>query len=188
MEAAEYSFDLQRMLWGDYSWVIYAEIIARVFLILSYTTLIIRWIGKRAVGGIDSGDLLLVIAMGSCVGDAMFYPSIPLLVSIAVISCIGLLQRFYTELGIRFEPVRKAIHPTVVKVVANGKLLEQNLQKDHIDRNEVFMLLRQHGIRYLEEVEAAYYEQTGKLSVFRFEEFQHDTSILPEDLEEVANR
>lgn len=187
-EAAEYAFDFKRMFFGDYSIMIYLEILIRVLIILTYTTLIIRWIGKRAVGALDSADILLVIAMGSCVGDAMFYPSIPLFVSIMVITCIGALQRLYNKLTIKYESVQKFIHPTVVKLVEEGKLLEDNLEKDHLDRNEVFMLLREDGIEYLEEVRGAYLEKSGKLSLYRFDNFKEETSILPEDLEEVENQ
>jgi uncharacterized membrane protein YcaP (DUF421 family) len=187
MEAAEYSFDVKRIFLGDYSPVIYAEILIRVLIILTYTMFIIRWIGKRAVGGIDSGDILLVIAMGSCVGDAMFYPAIPLLISIMVISTIGFLQRLYTELSIKSETARRYIHPTVVKIVEHGKILKDNISKDNLDKHEVLMLLRQEGVRYLEEVECAYFEQSGQLSLYRYDEFKKETSILPEDIEEIPH-
>ncbi len=77
MDPNEYYFDLWRIFIGDYSVWIYLEIILRVAIIMSYTILVIKFIGKRAVGSIDSADVLLIIAMGSCVGDALFYPSIP---------------------------------------------------------------------------------------------------------------
>ena len=120
MDPSEYYFDLWRIFFGDYSIWIYLEILLRVLIIMSYTILIIKFIGKRAVGTIDSADVLLIIAMGSCVGDAMFYPSIPLFVSIAVITLIGLLQHLYTYIAIKYEGVRVKIKPTVVKIVENG--------------------------------------------------------------------
>ena len=79
--------------------------------------------------------------------------------------------------------MRKVTHPNVMKLVEHGKLLKENFEVDVIDKNEVFMLLRQHGIQYLSEVEHAYYEQSGELSVFKYENPPVlENSILPEHL------
>lgn len=185
IEANDYTFDISNLLFGDYNVFIYIEILIRVLIIMCYTILIIRWIGKRAVGGLGSADVLLVIAMGSAVGDAMLYPSVPLFLAILVISVIGALQKLYIYIGVKSENVRRHTHPTVVKFVENGKLLTENFSKDQIDRNEVFMLLRESGIQYLSEVEHAYFEQSGKLSVYRYEEPSYENSILPEHIKEV---
>ena len=49
---------------------------------MTYTLLVINWIGKGAVGDLGCEDILLILAMRSAVGDAMFYPSIPISVSL----------------------------------------------------------------------------------------------------------
>lgn len=183
IEGSEYFFDLKRIFIGDFSWAIYLEILLRVILIMGFTILIIRWIGKRAVGELGSADILLVIAMGSAVGDAMLYPNIPLLIPIAVITLIGGFQKLYIYFGIKYESVRKITHPTVMKLVENGELIKENFTSDEIDENEVFMLLRQQGIKYLSEVEHAYYEQSGELSIYKYDNPLLQNSILPEDLD-----
>lgn len=148
-----------------------------------YTILMIRWIGKRAVGGLGSADILLIVALGSAVGDAMLYPTVPLLVAISVITLIAGFQKLYVYFGVKYESVRKITHPTVLKLVENGELLTANFTIDEIDVNEVLMLLRQSGIKYLSEVEHAYYEQSGELSVFKYENPKLENSILPEHID-----
>lgn len=182
IDANEYTFDFGRILFGDFNPLIYLEIILRVLIIMSYTILIIRWIGKRVVGSLGSADVLLIIALGSSVGDAMFYPTIPLSVAITVITLVAAFQKLYVYIGIKYGAVRKVTHPTVLKLVENGQLLTENFTVDEIDENEVYMLLRQSGIRYLSEVEHAYYEQSGKLSVYKYEHPKMERSILPEHL------
>lgn len=185
IEGNEYSFDFLKILFGDFSLMIYLEIIFRVIIIMSYTILMIRWIGKRAVGSLGSADILLIIAMGSAVGDAMLYPTIPLAVAISVITLIAAFQKLYVFMGVKYGGVRKITHPQVLKLVENGKLLTENFAVDEIDKNEVLMLLRQSGIRYLSEVEHAYYEQSGDLSVFKYNNAKLQHSILPEDIEDL---
>lgn len=188
IEASEYSFDLGKILFGDFSPLIYLEILMRVTIIMIYTILMIRWIGKRVVGGLGSADVLLIVAMGSAVGDAMFYPDIPLSVPLAVITLIAGFQKIYVYFGIKYESVRKVTDPKVVKLVENGQLLKENLTHDDIDEYEVYMLLRQEGIKFLSEVEHAYYEQSGVLSVYKYEKPSFENSILPEHLKELKNK
>ena len=183
IEASEYTFDLGKLLFGDFTILIYVEILLRVIIIMVYTILMIRWIGKRVVGELGSADVLLIVAMGSAVGDAMFYPDIPLSIPIAVITLIAACQKLYVHFGIKFESVRKVTDPKVMKLVENGRLLKENFTEDDIDENEVYMLLRQQGIRYLSEVEHAYYEQSGVLSVFKLENPILENSILPEHID-----
>lgn len=185
IEASEYTFDIWKLLVGDFTLYIYLEIILRVIIIMGYTIFMIRWMGKRVVGGLGSADVLLIVAMGSAVGDAMFYPDIPLSIPITVITLIAGFQKLYVYIGIKYEPVRKITDPKVMKLVENGKLLKENFTQDDIDEFEVYMLLRQEGIRFLSEVEHAYYEQSGMLSVYKFEDPKLENSILPENLDEL---
>lgn len=182
--SGDYSFDWMRIFFGDFSLLIYAEILLRVSIIMTYTILIIRWLGKRVVGEIGSADVLLIIAMGSAVGDAMFYPDIPIFIPLSVITLIAVFQKIYVHISVKSKVVRKITDPKVTKLVENGKFLKENFSEDQIDKNEVLMLLREAGIRYLSEVEHAYYEQSGELSVFKFENPTYEHSILPEDLDE----
>ncbi len=186
MDPKDYFFDLWRIFFGDYSIWIYLEILIRVVIIMSYTMLIIKFIGKRAVGTIDSADVLIIIAMGSCVGDVMFYPSVPLVISLAVITLIGLLQHAYTSLSVKYESVRKKLKPRIVKIVENGVLLEKNFKSDNIDKNEVLMLLREKEIHFLSEIEHAYFEANGTVSVFKYKNFEEKNSILPEDIDDIS--
>ena len=163
--------------------MIYLEIILRVVIIMVYTIIMIRWIGKRVVGGLGSADVLLIVAMGSAVGDAMFYPDIPLSIPITVITLIAAFQKLYVYVGIKYEAVRKVTDPKVMKLVENGRLLKENFKEDDIDENEVYMLLRQEGIQFLSEVKGAYYEQSGAISVYKFENPVLENSILPEHIE-----
>lgn len=186
MDGSEYSFDWMRIFFGDFNLFIYLEILLRVTIIMTYTILIIRWIGKRVVGEVGPADVLLIIAMGSAVGDAMFYPEIPIFIPISVITLIAAFQKLYVHIAVKYESVRKITDPKVTKLVENGKFLKENFEVDQIDENEVYMLLREAGVRYLSEVEHAYYEQSGELSIYKFENpttFEH--SILPEDLDEI---
>ena len=81
-------FDLARMFVGDHPALFYLEIVVRTGIIYLYTLLLLRWIGSRSVAQLSMVDFLLVIALGSAVGDAPFYPDVPLLAAMAVITTV----------------------------------------------------------------------------------------------------
>ena len=67
MEPGFVPFDLQRMFFGDYPPLFYAEVAFRVVVIYGYTLVLIRWIGGRGVAQLSMVELLLVIALGALV-------------------------------------------------------------------------------------------------------------------------
>jgi uncharacterized membrane protein YcaP (DUF421 family) len=88
LEQAIQAFDWRRMLWGDEPPLFLLEIVFRTMVIYGYTMALMRWLGSRTIGQLSSIEFLLVIALGSAVGDAMFYPDVPLLHAIAVITVV----------------------------------------------------------------------------------------------------
>ena len=65
----------------------------------------------------------------------------------------------------------------MVEFVEHGKLLEDNFTKDEIVKNEVLMLLWQSGIQCLLKVDNVYYEKSGELRVFKYDNLELKDSI-----------
>ena len=92
--ASEFTpFDVERMFVGTKSWLFTLEIVARTALIYGYALLLVRWLGKRGVGNLTPFDHIIIVALGSSVGDPMFYPDVPLLHAMTTITVVIALQR-----------------------------------------------------------------------------------------------
>ena len=87
------TFDLHRIFLGDASAWFLLEVIFRTTFMFGYTLILVRTTGKRGLGELTPFELLLVVALGSAVGDPMFYPDVPLLHAMVVVGVIVLLQR-----------------------------------------------------------------------------------------------
>ena len=81
-------FDLKRMLIGDESPLFLLEIVVRTLIVYVYALLLLRWLGSRTIGQLSTVEFLLVIALGSAVGDAMFYPDVPLVHAMLVVTVV----------------------------------------------------------------------------------------------------
>jgi hypothetical protein len=91
MPEKEYAFDLGRIFLGNLPWFYLAEVILRTTVMYLYALL--RLLGKRGMGQLAPFDFVIIIALGSAVGDPMFYPDVPVPHAMAVITVVVVLTR-----------------------------------------------------------------------------------------------
>lgn len=179
MDEPVIAFELKRMLVGDHPALFYLEIVVRTAIIYGYTLALIRWIGGRSVAQLSMVDFLLVIALGSAVGDAMFYPDVPLLASMAVITVVVGINKGIDTLIERFDRAKQLIDGRSIEVVRTGRILPQQLKHRDLSAKEVRAMLRVAGVSNLGQVEAAFLEAGGGLSVFRRDRPLPGLSLVP---------
>ncbi|HEY5889735.1 MAG TPA: DUF421 domain-containing protein [Acidimicrobiia bacterium] len=174
-------FDLVRILFGDdFSWVFLVEICFRTAIMYLYALVLIRFLGKRNLGQLSPFELIIVVALGSAVGDPMFYPDVPVLHGMVVITVVVGLQRLLEEVTERSPRAETLLESTPRLLVTGGVLDEEALGKEDLTKREVFSALRNHGIDNLGQVRLAYLEPSGIISVFKFDQAIPGASVLPD--------
>ena len=173
--------ELERIFLGDLTWIAVLEILLRTAVLYLYTLVLIRLVGKRGLGQLSPFELLIIVALGSAVGDPMFYPEVPVLSGLVVITAVVALERLLVWLTERNQTIENLIESVPVCVVADGNLVQENLDKEDLSKHEIQMLLRLEGVENLGDVRRAYLEPTGKVSVFWFpSKAGSGESILPD--------
>ena len=177
------AFDFQRMFLGEQSAWLLAEVAFRTGFMFVYTLLLVRVLGKRGLGELSPFELLLVVALGSAVGDPMLYPEVPLLHAMVVVAVIVLLQRTVSAVVDRSRRVEQFIESTSTRLVTNGVMDLQAMRAERFARDELFMLLREDGVEQLGQVKRAYLEPSGRVSawLFKVEEVAPGLSLVPPD-------
>ena len=160
------AFDFGRMFFGDEPPLFLLEIAIRTVVIYVYTLVLIRWIGSRSIAQLSLVEFLLVIALGSAVGDAMFYPDVPLVHCIVVITVVVLLDKALSYMVARNPRFEDIIEGKSVEVVRNGVVMHRALKGLNFGHDELFEQLRLKNVEHLGQVRAAYLETNGMLSVF----------------------
>lgn len=161
------AFDFWRMFFGEEPPLFLLEIAFRTVLIYTYTLVLIRWIGSRSIAQLSLVEFLLVIALGSAVGDAMFYPDVPLVHCMIVITVVVLLDKALSYVVARSPRLEDAIEGKSVEVVRDGLIRFRALRKLNFGHDELFEQLRLKEVVHLGQVRAAYLETNGMLSVFK---------------------
>ena len=173
--------EFERIFLGDLTWIAVLEILLRTAVLYLYTLVLIRLVGKRGLGQLSPFELLIIVALGSAVGDPMFYPEVPVLSGMVVITAVVGLERLFVFLTERNQTMENLIESVPVCVVADGNLVQENLDKEDLSKHEIQMLLRLEGVENLGDVRRAYLEPTGKVSVFWYpSKAGSGDSILPD--------
>jgi uncharacterized membrane protein YcaP (DUF421 family) len=160
------AFDWQRMFIGDTSPLLLLEIVLRTLIMYVYLLVLTRLVGKRGVGDLNSFDYIIVIAIGSATGDPMFMPELPLAHGMVVITVVVVLERFLAKWIQRSGTLEKMAESTPSPLVRDGEIVWEWLERERMTEGELMSSLRLHGVRDLGEVERAYLEPTGIISVF----------------------
>lgn len=161
-------FDLHRMFIGDLPWAFTLEVMVRTVIIYVYTLLLIRLLSRRAIGQLSLIEFALVIALGSAVGDPMFYEDVPLLHGFAVITTVVLLNRGINWLMTRSETVERVVEGVPASLIQNGQVDIPNLRRYGLSQEELFEFLRSQGVENLGSIREAYFEQNGQISLFGY--------------------
>ncbi|MDN5787608.1 YetF domain-containing protein [Pseudorhodobacter sp.] len=160
-------FDLVRMVFGSDPPLFYLEIVVRILLIYAYSLLLIRWVGGRGIGQMSTVEFLLVIALGSAVGDTMFYPQVPLLHAILVITGVVLINKALDVLIFRYPAMERMMNGSTREVVRDGVIHIPTMRAQKIGHSELFESMREAGLVNVGQIRRAYLETSGRFSYFR---------------------
>jgi len=168
-ESAIDVFDAGRMLLGSEPSSYLFEVAFRTALVYLLSLLLLRLMGKRSLRELTPTDFLIVIALGSAVGDSMFYPEVPLSHALLVVAVVVLLQRTLakvTEISPRAEDI---IEGSAALVVAEGVLQLKSISHESISIDDIFMYLRERDLEQLGQIKKAYLERSGNMSIVKYE-------------------
>jgi uncharacterized membrane protein YcaP (DUF421 family) len=179
-------FEITRILIADSLWHFLAEVILRSIFMFIFALIFMRFLGRRAIHQLTSFDLLLIIALGSAMGDPMIYPDVAILWSVFGILTIMVLYRIQNALANRFPRYEDLTEGSPVKIITNGILDSEELKKHTPTQDDLFLLLRNRGVRSLGEVAVAYLERDGSLSVFKFRQGKQKPGLptISEDMDD----
>jgi uncharacterized membrane protein YcaP (DUF421 family) len=165
----DYTFDLQRILFGHLPLLFVVEIALRTTIMLLYLLFLLRVWGKRSLAQFSLFEFVLIIALGSAVGDPMFYPDIPVLHGMVVITVVVFIERLLIYVTNRSHKLEDILEGTPQCLIVEGRFHLDGLKRASLARNEIYMKLRLADVEQLGQVKRSYLELNGEISIFLFE-------------------
>lgn len=147
--------------------VMFRTVFFYFFVLLSY-----RIMGKREVGQLGVIDLVVAILIAELVAisienieDSIFLTIIPIII-------VVILEVFLAFISMKSRKIRVFFDGKPSLIICNGKINYHEMVKQRFSLDDLLIGLRQQEIKNLEDVEYAFLEPNGKLSVFKYNLFR----------------
>ena len=177
-------FDWHRMFIGEEPPLFFLEIVFRVAVIYLFAAVVVRFMGKRGQRQLSAFEFVVVIALGSATGDAMFYPQVPILYAWLVIAVVVLLSGLLTKAQLWSRDVNRFLEGTPRALIWEGEVVAENVRKENLRPDEFLALLRENGLTDTGEVRYAFLERSGNLGYLPYPdgEGREERSTMPSHL------
>jgi uncharacterized membrane protein YcaP (DUF421 family) len=159
--------DLDRLLIGeDHTWMFLVECVVRSIIMFVTVLLLFKFTGKKEVRQFSNLELIVIIGLGSAIGDPMLHGDTPLLPAIVAIFVILLLYRVMNQWTNRDPRVGEWVEGKVLRILEHGVVDRDALEHEGLSLDELFGALRTKHVEHLGQVKAAHMEVNGELSIF----------------------
>ncbi len=167
------------------SLLIICEIAFRTFVMFIMLIIGLKFLSKRGVKQLSVFELAILIALGSAIGDPMFYDHIPVTYGIVVLMVVIFLYKFITKLTGKYKIMEVILEGKPVVLLNRGIIEYDRYKKIGLPYDKFFAELRAKGIDHLGQVSKAYLETSGEISIYLLEDDQvrEGLPIFPELLE-----
>jgi uncharacterized membrane protein YcaP (DUF421 family) len=143
------------------------RVLVRTLAIFIFAFALLRMLGKKHLAHMTYLDLLLVISMGSAVGDVMIYDdnTTDLVSSLVALITVAILVKVLSRLSSQSAFFSRLVAGTARVVAVNGKLLHEALKKEELSEAELMTELREKGYESLAATRRVFVEPDGEISI-----------------------
>lgn len=146
------------------------EIVLRTAIVYFVILIGIRLTGKREIGQMAPFDLALLLLISNAVQNAMTGPDMSVSGGIVAAVTLLVLNAAVTRVVWKNRKMRRFVEGTPTLLIRNGKIIQENLNRERVSADELTQALREHGVASVDDVSVAVLEIDGSISVLKNEE------------------
>lgn len=152
------------------------NVVFRTLFFYFYITLAYRIMGKREVGQLGIIDLIVSILIAELVAISIENNKDSIFLTILPISILVVLELLLAFISVKSRTFRTIFGGKPSLIIVNGKINYHEMVKQRYSMDDLLLSLRQKEIRNIEDVEYAFLEPNGKLSIFKYNFFRLKSS------------
>lgn len=141
------------------------SIFIRTVMIYAILTVLMRLMGKRQLGELDVGELVITILLSEIASIPITNPEKNILHALIPITTLAALEIVSSFLILKNSFIKKILASKPAVLIAHGRLDKRAMKKVRISLEDLISQIRQNGIFDLEEVDYAILEENGKMSI-----------------------
>lgn len=151
----------------------------RTVLIYFFVIVVLRLMGKRQVGELESSELVVTIMISELAVMPIQDAQQPILGSVIGILMLLIIEVFLSFFTYKNNTVRKIVYGTPSVFVEKGKIKQREMENQRFNVNDLMEELRNNGVGSLSEVEYVIMETNGNVSVIMNSQSR---TVTPRDL------
>ena len=124
--------------------------------------------GKREIGQLGIIDLIVSILMAELIAISIENINDPIYLTVIPISLLVVLEIILAIISVKSKKFRNIMSGKPSLIINHGKLNYKELVRQRYTLDDLLLSLRQQSIKSIEDVEYAFLEPNGKLSVFKY--------------------
>ena len=132
--------------------------------------------GKREIGQLGIIDLIVSILIAELVAISIENTDKSLFQTIIPLALLGVLEILLAYISIKSRTFRRIFDGKPSLIICDGKVNYKEMVRQRYSMDDLLLSLRQKSIKELNEVEYAFLEPNGKLSIFKYNLFKIKTS------------
>lgn len=126
---------------------------------------LLRYFGKRALAKTNAFDIVITVAIGSELANAILSKDISLIDGVWALVVLLVLQRCFAALALRLGWFGRYLKAQPLLIIYRGLILWGNARKEHLGELEILGGVRSRGLAAVEDVFAMVLEPDGSFSV-----------------------
>lgn len=140
------------------------SVVVRTTIIALLVFVIVKWLGGKGIGQLSPFGLLIVVGLGSAIGDPMIYNEVSIPQAMVAVIIVVVFFKIIDYLTLRSKRFRESVEPHPILLVDYGQISKNGLEKAKMDKEEFRVEMRLAGVERESEIKFARLEPNGKIS------------------------
>ncbi len=143
----------------------YLDISFRSLAVYVFMIIAIRVFGKKELSQLSITDLVLILLISNAVQNAMVGPNTSLAGGIVAALTLFAINYILKFLLYKFKFLSSIVEGNSYMLIYKGEIITNNLKSQRISMDELNAVVREHGVKNINDVALAILEKDGNISV-----------------------
>ena len=143
------------------------DIAVRATVAFFFILLLTRIVGRRELSSLEPFDLILLVVLGDLVQQGVTQSDYSATGLLIAASTFALLAVAVSYVGFKVKVLRPVLDGEPIVIVYDGRVIEANLRRERITREELMAAARLQQIASLDEISWAVLETSGQISFLK---------------------
>jgi uncharacterized membrane protein YcaP (DUF421 family) len=140
------------------------DLVFRAAVVFAFVFLVTRIVGRRQLSQLEPFDLILLVVIGDLVQQGVTQSDESVTGALIVISTIALLSFAVSWVSFRSRKLRLVTEGEPIVLVQNGRVIERNMRRERITREDIEEEARRQQITSLADLRWAILEDDGGIT------------------------